>query len=153
MARISHNGLLITGKTFWFMSRELIVPPQRAEICEGFWPQVQSPEHQQLEITESCTGALARGSSSQSCIHRAIRKRKRRWDSQDLEPMAQTAEALHLFPGSHYFWQPKQSMLHLTKATCSPLEVITARVQGKLILMEWLEKYPRKGKKFHQTTK
>lgn len=39
-----------------------------------------------------------------------------------------------------------RSMLQLTETTCSSLEAITARAQRKLILMEWLEKYPRKGK-------
>lgn len=82
-----------------------------------------------------------------SCTYRAITKRKRRWDPQDLKPTAQTAEALHLFPGSLYSWQPVQSTLQLTKTTCSSLEAVTARAQGKLILMEFLEKYPRKGKK------
>lgn len=82
-----------------------------------------------------------------SCTYRAITKRKRRWDPQDLKPTAQAAEALHLFPGSLYSWRPVQSTLQLTKTTCSSLEAVTARVQGKLILMEFLEKYPRKEKK------
>lgn len=38
-------------------------------------------------------------------------------------------------------------MLQLTKTTCSSLEAVTARVQGKLIPMEVLEKHPRKGNK------
>jgi len=35
----------------------------------------------------------------------------------------------------------------MTKTTRSSLEAVTARVQGKLMLMELLEKHPRKGKK------
>lgn len=148
MRLISRNRLLIIGKIFVFTSRGVDgSPPQREETRGGFWPQVQSPERQQLEVTESHTGGLARGNSSQSCICRSVTKRKRRWDLRDLEPTAQTAEALHLFPGSHYSWRPLQSMLQLTKATCSSLEAVTARVRRKLILMELLEKHPRKGKK------
>lgn len=126
--------------------------PRESRNMRGFWPQVQPPQCPQLEITESCTGAWVRGSSCQPCIYTAIRKRKRRSTGPGANGTA--AEALHLFPGSHYVWQPKQSMLHLTKATCSSPEVITARVQGKFILLEWLKKYPIKGKnKVHQTTK